>query len=169
VGHRDSRLGLAQDADVLLTDEPTPPRPELGAASATSHGYIAQPIVGTGLSAETRILLVPRFGYSPRSKCTGGGAQRYYSHPDAGAVGMHLYMSSVGREHPSKAMLGGNAMVFRPVTETELHGSQKVDVLMGSILMTPQAYHVEYEYTPRRGRRVGSGLRPSRRPVPVGR
>jgi hypothetical protein len=64
---------------------------------------------------------------------------------DCSAVGMHAYMSMVGREHGSKRQLIGEKSGNARVHDSELGNVYPADVVMASVLMGPKAYLVDYQ------------------------
>jgi hypothetical protein len=71
------------------------------------------------------------------------------------AVGMHLYMSMIGRHHGSKGFLSpGNQLTTRKVEETQLQGVYPTDVVMGSFVARPAAYKIDYQFN-KEGEDVG--------------
>jgi len=67
------------------------------------------------------------------------------------AVGMRTFMQPVGTGVASKANLVNGRLVSR---EDVTYGAHRVDVIMGSKLMTPPAYEIDYEFHPK-GEDVG--------------
>lgn len=132
--------------DIIETEEP--PRPPRRTWSASRYQHMV--ILRNTLLRRVR-QIGPTYFWSIDSDILAAPDALMYAKAvidtrDCSAVGMHLYLSMVGRFHSSRAEIVNNHLCNRQVHESMFEGTYPTDAVMASVLMGPKAYNVDYQF-----------------------